>query len=158
MQLIPEVKGARGDQTKVPVCDFRVSDFQDPATPPMLVIRNAPLGARVAVFVDPPQGDGSNTLYIGVIEKDIVTFLADPAAYEDGEFMLRIRGKSLQPFELQFKLTPQKQALMVTYMAVSDWVVDADLVYYNEVTYNTGAKLDDYAVLAEFIIKEREIH
>lgn len=157
MQLIPEVKGARGDQTKAPVCDFRQSDFQDPATPPMLVIRNAPLGARVAVFVDPPQGDGSNTLYIGVIENDIVTFLADPAAY-DGEFMLRIRGKSLQPFELRFKLTPQKQSLMVDYMSVKDWIVDADLDYYNEVTYNTGISLDDYAALSEFIIKEREIH
>jgi hypothetical protein len=158
MQLIPEVKGATGDTTKLTGQDFRQSDFQDPSTPPMLVIRNAPVGARVAVFLDPPQGDGSNTLYIGVIEKDIVTFLADPAAYEDGEFILRIRGKSLQPFELQFKLTPQKQSLQISYMRINDWVVDADLDYYNEVKYNTGASLDDYAALSEFIIKEREIH
>jgi hypothetical protein len=158
MQLIPEVKGARGDLTKAPVADFRQSDFQDPSTPPMLVIRNAPVGARVAVFLDPPQGDGSNTLYIGVIEQGTVTFLADPAAYEHGEFLVRIRKKGLEPFECAFELTPEKQALMFDYTSIKDWIVGADLEYWNEVSYNTGASLDDYAALSEFIIKEREIH
>ncbi len=160
MQLIPEVKGAKADTTKSPVIDFSQSDFQDPSTPAMLVIRNAPVGARVAVFLDPPEGDGSNTLYIGVIEKDTVTFLADPAAYENGEFLVRIRKKNLLPFELQFKLTPQKQSLMISYQSINDWVVDADLEYYSEVIYNTGASLDDYAMLAEFILEERkpEVH
>ena len=158
MQLIPEVKGAKGDTTKSPVIDFTQSDFQDPATPPMLVIRNAPIGARVAVFVDPPAQDGTNTLYIGVIESGVVTFLADPAAYEDGEFLVRIRKRDLVPFECAFKLTPQKQSLLIHYQSINDWVVDADLEYYNEVKYNTGTTVDDYAALAEFIIKEREIH
>lgn len=160
MQLIPRVKGARGDTTKSPVIDFSQPDFQDPSTPAMLVIRNAPVGARVAVFVDPPQGDGSNTLYIGVILDKTVTFLADPAAYEDSDFMVRIRGKNLVSFECDFSLTPQKQALMIDYMSVKDWVRGAELEYYTEVAYNTGVQLDDYALLAEFILEERkpEVH
>ena len=97
----------------------------------MLVIRNAPVGARVAVFIDPPQGDGSNTLYIGVIQEQTVTFLADPAAYDDGDFMVRIRKKGLQPFECRFKLTPEKQALMIDYMSVKDWIRGASTPYWS---------------------------
>ena len=153
MQLIPRVSGARGD--KATGLDFAKPDFQDPATPAILVILNAPVGARVAVFKDPPQHDGSHTLFIGVIEQPTVTFLADPAAYPDGEFMVRIRRRNLHPFECSFKLTPQKQAVRINYMGIKDWIIDADLEFWNEVKYNTGTKLDDYAVLAEFIIESR---
>ena len=154
--LVPRAVGARGEVATG--FDYANTNFQNPATPPMLVIMNAPVGARVAVFIDPPQQGGSNTLFVGVIEKTTVTFLADPAAYEHGKFMVRIRKRDMHPFECSFELTPQKQSLRINYMAVKDWVRDADLEYWNEVKYNTGVKIDDYAALAEFIVKERKVH
>jgi hypothetical protein len=127
----------------------------------MITLLNCPLGARVALFHQ--EDDQVSTfadddkMFIGVIRDLKVEFFGDAAVY-DGTFTVRIRGKHLNPYEVKFDLTPLQQSVTIDVLSIRDWIQSADLEVFKEAEvykFNHGVTMNDYADLADFIIRER---